>query len=652
MYCERLILNEKINQFDENTIIKFNKKNNLMIGANGAGKSQIMNLLYELISTDDQFQKKQKNAYAHMRYKYKNYCDITDFIGYDLLKKMYNNLTNDEKISEILIDIIGLKILGFKMNFINRLNSDGIYLSFGKCYLKYIDKEYNIDQNYDHLKDNESIIETPNCKLIELDIFNNYVLNYMINDLRNLFINDIHLLIFDNLRTYCSPEMLEQLFDIKTTELMNKKANCNLCKYVYKLINVRYIRNIDNTQNNTNDVIKSSINFTNHKKESSFAFANLDFENISKNSNMINSIIILKNNEIYCKVKEIYLKIMKKELIICSDDNHYIYNMYEKINTDDIVTNLDEILPINDLQEGKQLFIKKINDKIYYNKNILSTDFHNDIGGKKSICSSGEKELIIMITMLFSGNNNIILMDEPLINLAQNKIEKAMEELIDKNKQIFIITHDPKKIIYNLAENIIFYYYNICDLYEKKYGKNHNQQIKKIIVEKKIVFFSDNILLVEGFDDLRICSILKNNEMIKNYDLIELDGKDSIIPKLLNFMNIRYKIIYDLDKITNIGSSDLKKYIRENNNDLIISKQYENTNNYRYDEICKFRLQLMKNDIKIFFHQKKHVDIEGFVNFNNGQSFTKATDEIIKKSINSQKNINEPDGLLNFLKSD
>ena len=176
------------------------------------------------------------------------------------------------------------------------------------------------------------------------------------------------------------------------------------------------------------------------------------------------------------------------------------------------------------------------------------------IKGKKDEfnCSRGESELISFLGNYISGNNKIILIDEPCVYLSyqnKNNFRKYVLENNNKNHQLVIVTHDPYLIGMRTCYGIHRFGINKEITWNKSLNNVDYDWMKKHLFEHKEILFSKKCLLIEGYHDSRFFTEFLKITDQQDYTIIIMNGGDSQLYKVLNYFNVCYKIILDADKL-------------------------------------------------------------------------------------------------------
>lgn len=182
-------------------------------------------------------------------------------------------------------------------------------------------------------------------------------------------------------------------------------------------------------------------------------------------------------------------------------------------------------------------------------------------------------------------SNTIICIDEPELYLHPTTIELVRDALMTLSHsgfQILFSTHSASLLSPDHAINAIQIFKTkelgtqarksiseIIELLNKKYPSQFNDVFK--LNNASQIFFSDEVLLVEGKTELRVIpniySKINNKPFhLKRIAIVSTDSKTSLMPiyKVLNSLGISTKILTDLDFIGNCHDWDL---IDESNED-------------------------------------------------------------------------------------
>lgn len=221
---------------------------------------------------------------------------------------------------------------------------------------------------------------------------------------------------------------------------------------------------------------------------------------------------------------------------------------------------------------------------------IIRDDFEIEI----DTISSGEREIINFIFGMFLEqlNDSIIIIDEPELHLHPNwqkkLIEVLKEETKENNIQIMFVTHSSSFISYNILNNIFRVYkengYSKClritDLLEKDNDDIFRKNLSVVnATNNEKIFFSNFVILVEGITDEILLKKVYEYEVGKINDgleFISIGGKNNLnnFTTVLNALKIPYFYIGDYDNI--YEEPKLKKLFvadsKKQNKDLKLKK--------------------------------------------------------------------------------
>jgi len=98
------------------------------------------------------------------------------------------------------------------------------------------------------------------------------------------------------------------------------------------------------------------------------------------------------------------------------------------------------------IDSAKQLYFNKVNSEIEF---ALLDKKGSEIGNERAVdnLSSGEKQILILLTYLRYNSQNLIIIDEPELSLHpkwQGEFLNAVNKLMNKDAQLIIATHSPE----------------------------------------------------------------------------------------------------------------------------------------------------------------------------------------------------------------
>lgn len=192
---------------------------------------------------------------------------------------------------------------------------------------------------------------------------------------------------------------------------------------------------------------------------------------------------------------------------------------------------------------------------------------------------SGTLNLLNILTILSYGDFekyslNVLLLDEPDSHLHSNHQKRLFDYLIkvskDKNKQMFVITHNHELI--NCAQKVLYIPTNhtkkeiseiTCEKYNivyKEIAPEYHEKMldiaKKQEIEKELKDITKPTLICEGSSDIHIlktafCKLYnKSNFFDSKIELIDGDGASSVANKLKHDLTETIRIgLFDSDKV-------------------------------------------------------------------------------------------------------
>jgi len=558
----------QINGFStfNNFELEFKDDLNIIVGNNGVGKTNLLNILSYSLSY---------NYYKNLNnYINKNINDNKIIINIALSKNEQNILA-DAYIFIYCVKLLREIIIPYRYN-LNENDFINLLLEIKNLNFSAIKIEYKLINNVImRFLDIENFCCNLQCKLID-NIFHHNMYcnkNCIFNKIYN-FINKSEKFIHDNLETaqYSINLYLEMLKHIKQDELKINIKNYN------DEINLANDDEFNQNKNTTEILDLRNISINNQKILMDYGILILLLINRSINNALLPTYLsandIINNSLDLARTN--YTIHEKNNIIDCITELSYEYELRDILHS---IKN-DDINTYNKIQNSFHNITNKIFDIKIIENDLLVNDYKCNIilGNEYYECSRGEYSIIYFLMEYYNGDNKIYLMDEPLqgvssqykkklLNLLYSNDNNLNNQLINDNiivdnhssneqyinkynmSQYLIVTHDIEFIDYNTCNNII--YLSSKNNITKAYNLfNFNQKERKIIFENPSIFFCDKILLVEGYDDYVFYKSLLNENKIYEYNLIILDGCGSKIWKILEKLEIKYKAIYDIDKFT------------------------------------------------------------------------------------------------------
>jgi predicted ATP-dependent endonuclease of OLD family len=196
--------------------------------------------------------------------------------------------------------------------------------------------------------------------------------------------------------------------------------------------------------------------------------------------------------------------------------------------------------------------------------------------------SSGEKEILNFLLGIFAFNikNGLIVVDEPEVHLHpkwQSLLLDLFFDLADLTQNQFIFsTHSPIFINQRTISKIVRVYKSSGKSTIKNFLESNFDETKDLLHiinshNNEKIFFADKVILVEGITDrifweqlINIYKKAKNSEII---EVLEVHGKINLekYRKFLEKIELDNYIIADLDYILQIGSEEVNKMFRPDN---------------------------------------------------------------------------------------
>ena len=179
----------------------------------------------------------------------------------------------------------------------------------------------------------------------------------------------------------------------------------------------------------------------------------------------------------------------------------------------------------------------------------------------------GLKEIITLLTVLYSEKSDCIFFDEPELHLHPQFQLFFMTEIrkqIAKNpkKIFFLITHSPFFIDLKTSEElmgVIACHINRVPTHIEKLNDQDEKLFRKFLPRfntyHKQFFFSDNQIFVEGYTDQQMFNqllpFLANTKGISSTGIIDVGGKDElgVFCKVCSLLGTDGRIITDLDAL-------------------------------------------------------------------------------------------------------
>lgn len=518
-----------------NEIIEFNSDLNIVVGSNGSGKSNLMNIIIYLIK----------------RFCFRNY-EISSIYGPERvgIKKYSIRQKNPLYNSSEDYFLQKHKLMGTEKSFLD---------------LSVVFEKKDID-NLIEIKHKKSII----CNFLDKSIDSVSFLEdkYQISkdEVKKIFeIDDTDLFIGNEL-----------VLKIRETEEGWKIVNADE-KYAIYMQFFSLILDILNLINEKHNIKNPFVFFEAYRNNSSettkVSISELDnqgYINLQSWQNLLSLNYSIGTNSTYIMLAtKKYGKLMRNaieqtdglRIFYESDDYVRLKNYFSKFGYD---INLKCIAPENNIYQ-------------FY---LLKDDLEIEI----DTISSGEREIINFIFGLFLEKltDAIVVIDEPELHLHPSWQKKLIQILKDetenKNIQIFFVTHSASFISYNTLNNIYRIYkengfskcVRISDLLQNDDAEVFRKNLSVVnATNNEKIFFANNVILVEGITDEILFKKIYEDEFGKIPDGLEfvsisgkynLDNFKNILDKLqINYFYIGdYDNLYDYDELKHLFSTDKK----------------------------------------------------------------------------------------------
>ncbi len=198
-----------------------------------------------------------------------------------------------------------------------------------------------------------------------------------------------------------------------------------------------------------------------------------------------------------------------------------------------------------------------------------------------SEASSGEKELTNFLLGICSSDlrNGCILIDEPELHLHpkwQSLLLELLQDLQEKTgNQIILATHSPVFVTPETIGHVVRLYREggataAAALDEGKSGSARDLVHIINTHNNQTLFFADKVVLVEGITDRLVFSALieakRHGEEVKTaIEVLEVHGKHNFAKyqKLLAELQVRTFVVADLDYAREVGGSEVKTLWKE-----------------------------------------------------------------------------------------
>lgn len=524
---------ENVLSYEKETI-EFNDTLNLFVGANGAGKSNLMNII----------------IYILKRFCFKNYeisknggMDRTGYFKYSIREKnpLYNASEN-----------FFLK----KHKLLSNKKSSIIFT------IKF--EQNDLDNLYEIIKFKDDIINFLDYKIDSLDFIDDRFVIPKENVIPFFEIQESDLKIEKEVEI----EIIEDKDMWKIKEGLDEKYYCFM-KYFSLMYNILNLIGIDHNIKNPFIFFEA---YRNNAKETTMVSLN-DYNggNIVNTQSYLNMSYVMnsiENNSTYImlatkKYGEIHRKCIEEE-----NGKKIFENNKEYRKLKDFFREFNYEISINCID---------LNNNVYQ-FNIIKDGVLVEIDS----VSSGEREIINFICGLYLENmkDGIVVIDEPELHLHpswQKKIIDKFREITKiQNIQMIFVTHSASFISMDSLNNVYRIYkdngFSKCLKIEKLLDDEKTRKYLVVVNEtnNSKIFFSNYVILVEGIEDEILFKTIYINEIGKipeGVEFVNINGKKNLekFKKVLDALKIVYFYIGDLDnlydepKFKNIFINDSKK---------------------------------------------------------------------------------------------
>lgn len=528
--------------FKKETIIKFGN-NNLIVGPNNGGKTNIFRLFKFLISaltfvrlTNVRYNKTER--FPTLKFDiHLSENEIEDLSTFVMISLLSGTPFSSETLNEFLIHFRKLRDFILELKFADTGTEDIIV------------SEWLLTEKHSGLQ----IRKTANSQFITNGKATNQVVAFTValehlkkNGVTHLMVRPDHLLQFVN--------------DVGNPIILNDATMAQHPKDIIDFTNIKEKFEYSSSQNVSffsllGNIMQSKISYLSEQRRIKEQEEMLDTKKLDEDgTNLASYLFSLKLNS-------------SKEFRI-----HYseIETQFSKILNNEV--NFNIIFEEKPVTTPDNKPSKHIIPKIVFEKNGIQ--FSQDEMG------AGIKEILLLLTKSKLEKESIILMDEPALHIHPIQLKTALREIIQNitgsKSQLLLISHSVNMpIVEFLEENNQLIYVKMKDGITSI--SEPNKEDKKTLLEifPKLeldldveIFFSRCVILVEGDSEIGILQGLNNrlgkNIGLKDIHLVSLYSNSNLGTYLimLKIFSIPYVALLDLDSFTRIKEGNLSTLLK------------------------------------------------------------------------------------------
>lgn len=525
MKIKKIHINNVLSYGDES--VEFNNDLNIFVGANGSGKSNLINII----------------IYILKKYCFRNY-DISTNYGIEHVGLQKYSIRQKNPLYNSNEDY-----------FFQKHKNKETEKSFIDLVISFEEQDY---QNLLEIKAKKDII----CTFIEKQVDNIHLMEnrFQIDKMEAVKIFDIErddLNIGANLVIKIKESDHGWIIDNELDKYyLYMKYFSLMCDILNLIGSVHNIKNpfvfFEAYRNNSSETTKVGLS----------QFDNGSYTNLQSWQNLLSLNYSIGTNSTYIMLAtKKYGKIMRN-MIEQKDGLDKFYNSDEYINLKNYFKKFEYDINLKCISPENNIY------QFYIIRDNLSIEIDT--------ISSGEREIINFIFGLFLEqlNDGIVIIDEPELHLHPNWQKKLIqilkEETSNKNVQILFVTHSSSFISYNILNNIYRVYkksgYSKClrvnDLYLNDVQNEFRRNLSIInATNNEKIFFSKAVILVEGITDEILFKKIyekENGSIDDGVEFVSISGKNNFenFKYILDKLDIQYFYIGDLDNIFEFSELD------------------------------------------------------------------------------------------------